>query len=299
MTFIAWIVEKIWDIGEWFWDAYKAIEDEWWCPGILADAFYAIQRCFGRLSYDIDNFGEWLDDALSQVGETLSWSNIRSLIRSWLPDIEDLVDWFQYWWYWVEDAIDDWWNSTKSTVRGWIYDLETWTISELNSIQAFWVSWFFDMTAWTTTQINNAVEGISQFITNVNNYYQTTINNITEEISQFITNVQNYYQTTINNITEEISQFITNVNNYTTNIVNNITETITELIDWDRVTKFINDWWSDRLLDLQGLIDSNLRTWFPFYDDLVSLWNDIVDFFTNPWEWLLGKLADWVTGPEE
>jgi len=50
---------------------------------------------------------------------------------------------------------------------------------------------------------------------------------------------------------------------------------------------------------VQSLIDSALRTWFPFYDDLIAIWNEVVEFFTNPLEFLLTRLTDWFLGPEE
>lgn len=51
-------------------------------------------------------------------------------------------------------------------------------------------------------------------------------------------------------------------------------------------------------IDLDGVILSWLKTWFPFYDDLVKIWGDMLEFFTDPWEWLLGRFTDWVLGPE-
>jgi len=38
------------------------------------------------------------------------------------------------------------------------------------------------------------------------------------------------------------------------------------------------------------LVESALRTWFPFYDDLVSLWSGIKEFFTDPEDWLYKSL---------
>lgn len=34
------------------------------------------------------------------------------------------------------------------------------------------------------------------------------------------------------------------------------------------------------------LVESTLRSWFPFYDDLIALWGDIKAFFTDPEDWL-------------
>ena len=57
-------------------------------------------------------------------------------------------------------------------------------------------------------------------------------------------------------------------------------------------------WWCSRLLDIQNLIDSTVKDWLPFYDDLVELWNGIVEFFTDPLTWLERKFTDWFLGEE-
>ncbi len=62
--------------------------------------------------------------------------------------------------------------------------------------------------------------------------------------------------------------------------------------DWaGALNKAIGEWWTGALPDVQGLIDSSLRSWFPFYDDLGSLWEGIKEFFTDPEDWLY-KSAD-------
>lgn len=49
---------------------------------------------------------------------------------------------------------------------------------------------------------------------------------------------------------------------------------------------------------VSDLINSSLRTWFPFYDDLVKLWDGIKAFFVNPFDWLLEHFTDWFLGKE-
>lgn len=49
---------------------------------------------------------------------------------------------------------------------------------------------------------------------------------------------------------------------------------------------------------VSSLIDSTLRSWFPFYDDLIAIWNEVVEFFTDPLEFLLTRFTDWFLGPE-
>lgn len=41
-----------------------------------------------------------------------------------------------------------------------------------------------------------------------------------------------------------------------------------------------------------SLIDSTLKSWFPFYDELTYFWNDVKLFFTDPLEWVYNKLDE-------
>lgn len=62
---------------------------------------------------------------------------------------------------------------------------------------------------------------------------------------------------------------------------------------WAKILTFLTPWWNERLKEVDTLIVSTLKRWFPFYDDLVKLWDDIKLFFTNPLTWLVKKLEDW------
>jgi len=60
---------------------------------------------------------------------------------------------------------------------------------------------------------------------------------------------------------------------------------------WDNFASSIlpnlADW-----LGVESLINSTLATWFPFYNDLVSLWSEIGAFFTDPLQWLYNRLEE-------
>lgn len=49
---------------------------------------------------------------------------------------------------------------------------------------------------------------------------------------------------------------------------------------------------------VQTLIEDTIKEWFPFYDDLVALWDSIKEFFTDPLEYLWAKATDWFLGAE-
>ena len=94
--------------------------------------------------YDAQN---WVDGIMDWLGDIVSWSDIRSLIRSWLPDIDNLVDWWQDWPQWVEQEIDDWWDNTLDDVRAWV----RYQIDNLEDIADEWNAfWNYTWPQWTS-----------------------------------------------------------------------------------------------------------------------------------------------------
>jgi hypothetical protein len=57
-------------------------------------------------------------------------------------------------------------------------------------------------------------------------------------------------------------------------------------------------WWTGKLADIDALIRGKLEDWFPFYDDLTDIWEDIKTFFNDPLEWLWTRFTDWFLGKE-
>jgi len=47
-----------------------------------------------------------------------------------------------------------------------------------------------------------------------------------------------------------------------------------------------------------SLVESTLREWLPFYDDLSRLWTSIAEFIVDPWGYLTDRFVNWFLGPE-
>lgn len=73
--------------------------------------------------------------------------------------------------------------------------------------------------------------------------------------------------------------------------------TINEILAW------FADWWGRTLANIiswgaltgtqiSGLFDSKIRDWFPFYDDLAALLEDIKLFFVDPLQWLYDRAEE-------
>lgn len=137
MYFMNRIIGYLTDIGDYFYDAYLEVHG-WIYPfWYLAYPLYGLHYTFIRLAWYFYDFAEWVDDITDQVGDILSWSYIRSLIRSWLPDLEAAIYWWGRWWVWIRQEIDGWWDYTKLTVQGWIDQAQGWLSQRIDSAEAW------------------------------------------------------------------------------------------------------------------------------------------------------------------
>lgn len=67
---------------------------------------------------------------------------------------------------------------------------------------------------------------------------------------------------------------------------------------WGNILANLGTWWDDRLLDVQGLIDSAFVTRDQFWAGWQDIRDRVFDFFDDPLEWLLERFTDWFLGPE-
>jgi len=145
MNFIDWIIEELWDIADWLHEAYYVARD-WIYPfNLLKTPLYAIYGRFKWLAGDFEDFKEWLLWAGDLIEDILSWTNIKSLIKSWLYGIENAVSWFSSWAYWVRQEVANWWTG----ILPYIIDY-----------------------------IDSAVEGLEDFATTWNNFWKFTLPNL-------------------------------------------------------------------------------------------------------------------------
>jgi len=111
------IAEYTGEIADWFYEVYLDIYDWVWPFYKAADWFYDLCYSTNKIKWRFEDFSEDMDAFVDDLEDILSWSNIRSLIRSWLPDVEDAIDWFTDRWYWFQDEISDWWNDKVNDVK--------------------------------------------------------------------------------------------------------------------------------------------------------------------------------------
>ena len=120
MSFMIWIIEEIIAIQEFFYDAYQEVKDWVWPFYLLKYPLYGLYGSFYWLEEGFYEFYQWLLWAEERLQETFSWSYIRSLIRSWLYGIEEALDWFNNWGYWVGQYVSSFFATVLDDILAYI-----------------------------------------------------------------------------------------------------------------------------------------------------------------------------------
>lgn len=227
------IVQRLNDASDFFYDLYLEVLG-WVYPfWLAAGMFYNLCGIFNRLAWNFYDFGQWVDAAADKLEDVLSWSYIRSLIQSWLPDLENAVSWWHSWTAWVRQKIDEWWNSAKDTVQGWIDIGDQWLKDLIDDAQ----TWLARL--------------------------QSSMNDII-------------------------------------GMLPSITEITTWFSDWwGNIMTPLTTWWNNRVLVIQGLIDSNFTDREPFWSGWQDVKDNVIEFFSSPLDWLVDHFTDWFLGPEK
>ncbi|KKK66018.1 hypothetical protein LCGC14_2968300, partial [marine sediment metagenome] len=61
---------------------------------------------------------------------------------------------------------------------------------------------------------------------------------------------------------------------------------------------WLTTWWNERLADVAGLIDSAFTIREGLWDGWQDVRGAVLEFFSDPLEWLWSKFTDWFLGPE-
>ena len=220
MGFLTDIVYFFNDAADYFYDLYRKTYD-WVVPfKYVSSIFLDICYVFEDLAWAFSDFGDLIWDWKYEIAAILSWSTIRSYIRNWLPDLENMVVWWWDWWDWVTDTVDEWWYSTKYTVKGWIAI----AVEGLDTLKVAWGDfWNITFPQWTSTLDNLGAAW--------DNFWTIILPGLISQID-------------------------------------------------------LAAWWSARLLDIQGLVDSAFTLREGFWTGWQDWRDKVTEFFTDPEDWL-------------
>ena len=120
MFIIDWIIDRVWGLYFFFHDAYLEVSGWWWPLSNLAIPLQAIYNAIYQLISPLYGFKEWVGNVTAKIAYILTEWDVWSILT--VP-----ISWAQRAWDWVQDAwsfiwyeIGTWWNTTKTTVLGWI-----------------------------------------------------------------------------------------------------------------------------------------------------------------------------------
>jgi len=233
MRFLDDIFSLVWDISDWFYEAYLTVND-WVYPfNLIAPVFYRLSIYFYNMLTPIAHLSDWVDDINQSIASLPSMDNIWSTFKDWF-------NWAEWSWQWIEDAwliipgiIDDWWSSTSQTVQTWI-------------------------------------DESSQYFTSLVNTLQVKVSQVESSISELMGRLP------------ELDELVSWWSNWTVNL---------------RVT--IDTWWTTTMVEVQGLINTAFIDRESWWTGWIDVKNEVIEFITNPMDFLLDRFTDWFLGPEE
>lgn len=133
MTWILMLLDVVHNISQ----ILNNIADHPWLPSAIENWFRAQAEHFykflgvdpetgepiywdGSLAYGLYEFHKWYLEVIENLLDILDWASIKEKILAWVPDLEDVIDWWTEWWTWVDSRITTWWKATLADVKALI-----------------------------------------------------------------------------------------------------------------------------------------------------------------------------------
>ncbi|MBA7693216.1 hypothetical protein ES703_101792 [subsurface metagenome] len=170
------------------------------------------------------------------------------------------------------NRISDYFYSVYLEVIGWIYPF--WYIARF----FYYLCDLFNNLAWAFYSFAQWAYDVESIINSWWSSAQYTVLSWIEDAKQWAGAQIDSLRSTINYILAWWDEFKPKI------------PSIDEILSW------FTDWWGKTLaniiswgaltgIQISTLIDSKIKDWLPFYDELAALWGDIKLFFTDPLQW--------------
>ncbi|NVM22278.1 MAG: hypothetical protein HWN68_10925 [Desulfobacterales bacterium] len=223
---------------------------------------------------------EWIIDLVFDIAkffyllyhETRDWISPFDAVADFFYDIYeafwDLLDPLQELNVWLENAADELedilsWSNIRSLIRGWLDGIE--------DALEWWYSWWSNVFAVVEGWWDTVIPTIQGWIAIA-----------TEGFDELVEAWDTFWHELWPELVDRLENLRGSWNFFVTQVLNTLVS-----FDW------LETWWNSRLVDITELINSKLTEWLPFYDDLVSLWEGIKEFFSDPLQWLYNKMDEW------
>uniref|UniRef100_A0A6M3LXB9 Uncharacterized protein n=1 Tax=viral metagenome TaxID=1070528 RepID=A0A6M3LXB9_9ZZZZ len=173
------------------------------------------------------------------------------------------------------------------------YNFNTWatdvaskvaSILNFNQITAYFSTWInYATTAWNW--VINSWSNVSNIIGNWWSSVQYTVQVWIETAKQFVQTQIDNISTILNNLKASVESLLAQIPS-----INELLYWFTDW--WGKVLVNLTTWWNEKLLDVRDLINTAFKNYEPFWEGWQDCKNAVVEFFTDPWQWLYDRLED-------
>lgn len=320
MWFMSWIINHLNYLSDYFHSLYLETYG-WVFPFyLLASPFYQMSWQVSGLAWHFYYFSLWVDDVAARIAQIVSLDNIYAYFKTYFDYAVYAYNWVYYSWINVTSIIDSWWynaqqtvlalinevytwttaqiNATKTTILAVISNLETWTTAEFNTVRNWVLALIADIETITPDLLDSVKAFLLSVISNLEAWTITEFNVVRGWVLALLGDIETWTLTQVSTLKSSVLAWFTDLKMWTITEINNIQDMLSAILPWNEILALIISWGAIPATAIQDLIDSTLQSWFPFYNDLVNLWDGIVEFFIAPWTWLEMKFTDWFLGEE-
>lgn len=129
LPFMSQIVELLNGIGGWFYELYLDTYAYITPFNVIGSWFYQLSATFYSLAWSFSDFASWANEVATQLSGVLSWGTIWGWLLAYVPNLEDIRDWFYNWYTNVAGVVGGWWSSAQFTVLAWVQDARSYALT--------------------------------------------------------------------------------------------------------------------------------------------------------------------------
>lgn len=314
MWFIDYIISRLNDASSFFYQVYLTLLGQSYPWYTMAPWFYSLCSLFNNMAWAFYYFGQWVNEVSTKITQIVSLSNIYAYFKTYFDYAVYAYNWVYYSWINVTNIIDSWWyyaqqtvlalinevytwttsqiNATKTTILAVISNLETWTTAEFNTVRNWVLTLIADIETITPDLLDSVKAFLLSIISNLETWTITEFNVVRDWVLVLLSDIETWTLTQVSTLKSSVLSWFTDLKMWTITEINNIQDMLSAILPWNEILALIISWGAIPAAAIQDLIDSTLQSWFPFYNDLVELWDSIVGFFTDPWQFLYDRLEE-------
>lgn len=210
----------------------------------------------------LNNIDAWLYDFYQSHFDEIWPMNWLAFACYKLSAIFNKIAWaFHDLGQWIYSAVDQLnlilsWDDIQKLLSLWIEYATTavqWVLQATTNVTSIITEWWSARLGEVKGLIAIATEGLDTLRANWDSFWTITFPQWTSELDVLSSTVDNFFA-----------------------------ETLPTLFD----INYAETWWAGKVIDVNKLIETAIKTWFPFYESLADLWDSVEKFFADPLQWI-------------